>query len=180
MWAQGGFLGFACGESHGSRFFHFQRRADPRIASQRGLSFAGHGFGGGALLQLRTATKKAGGSSANGRDSLPKHLGLKLSDGQQAKVGAMIYKQRGTRLMPGFGVRAGRDGSLHAELPGVVRYETDKRTGRQSVSIQARVQRRRARVAGTPAEDALRRTGMLHCSADQRRHPGGHYEAVGS
>lgn len=108
MWAQGGFLGFACG----------------------------HGFGGGALLQLRTATKKAGGSSANGRDSLPKHLGLKLSDGQQAKVGAMIYKQRGTRLMPGFGVRAGRDGSLHAELPGVVRYETDKRTGRQSVSIQ--------------------------------------------
>jgi len=85
--------------------------------------------------QLRNATKKAAGSTRNGRDSLPKHLGAKLSDGEFAKVGAMIYKQRGTKILPGFGVVSGRDGSLHAELPGVVRYHTDRRRGRQFARI---------------------------------------------
>lgn len=91
------------------------------------------------LHTMRFATKKAGGSSRNGRDSLPKHLGAKLSDGQFAQVGAMIYKQRGTKILPGFGVKAGKNGSLHALVPGVVRYTRDSTTRRQSASIEVRI-----------------------------------------
>lgn len=40
------------------------------------------GGGGLTLLFRRWATKKAGGSTQNGRDSLPKNLGVKKYGGQ--------------------------------------------------------------------------------------------------
>ncbi|MEA2088321.1 MAG: 50S ribosomal protein L27, partial [Patescibacteria group bacterium] len=47
------------------------------------------------------AHKKAGGSSSNIRDSESKRLGVKLHDGQFAKAGSIIIRQRGTKFHPG-------------------------------------------------------------------------------
>lgn len=72
-------------------------------------------------LQL-FASKKGVGSSKNGRDSHAKRLGMKLSDGQTCKAGAIIYRQRGTKVHPGLNVGRGGDDTLFAKLSGVVRY----------------------------------------------------------
>ncbi|KMZ96212.1 50S ribosomal protein L27, partial [Plasmodium vivax North Korean] len=60
------------------------------------------------------ASKKGVGSTKNGRDSAPKYLGVKLSDGQRARAGQIIYRQRGFRIHPGENVGAGRDHTLYA------------------------------------------------------------------
>ena len=69
------------------------------------------------------AHKKGGGSTANGRDSAGRRLGAKLADGQTAKAGAIIYRQRGTRIYPGVNVGMGNDHTLYAKVDGVVKYE---------------------------------------------------------
>ncbi len=69
------------------------------------------------------ASKKAGGSSKNGRDSHSKRLGAKLSDGQYAKAGAIIYRQRGTKVHPGANVGIGGDDTLFAKVSGIVKFE---------------------------------------------------------
>lgn len=66
------------------------------------------------------AHKKAGGTTKNGRDSNPKYLGVKLSDGSLAKIGSIIVRQRGSQIIPGDGVRAGRDYTLFAMKEGKV------------------------------------------------------------
>jgi large subunit ribosomal protein L27 len=53
------------------------------------------------------ATKKAGGSSKNGRDSHSKRLGLKKSGGQAVIPGNIIVRQRGTKFYPGENVGIG-------------------------------------------------------------------------
>lgn len=68
------------------------------------------------------ASKKGVGSTKNGRDSNPKFLGAKLSDGQFAKIGQIIYRQRGNRIYPGKNVGQGTDDTLFALKDGVVRY----------------------------------------------------------
>ncbi len=68
------------------------------------------------------ASKKGVGSTKNGRDSNPKMLGAKLADGQLAKTGQIIYRQRGTRVYPGKNVGKGKDDTLFAKANGVVRY----------------------------------------------------------
>ncbi|MDR2461758.1 MAG: 50S ribosomal protein L27 [Mycoplasmataceae bacterium] len=70
------------------------------------------------------ATKKAGGSTQNGRDSQPKNLGIKLGDGQFAKAGMIIYRQRGTKIYPGMNVGMGKDYTLFAKINGNVKYST--------------------------------------------------------
>ena len=42
------------------------------------------------------ASKKASGSTKNGRDSKSKRLGVKLFGGQKVRPGAIIVRQRGT------------------------------------------------------------------------------------
>ncbi|NLN50469.1 MAG: 50S ribosomal protein L27 [Acholeplasmataceae bacterium] len=69
------------------------------------------------------ASKKGAGSTRNGRDSHSKRLGLKLSDGQYAKAGAIIYRQRGTKVHPGQNVGKGGDDTLFAKISGIVKYE---------------------------------------------------------
>ncbi len=69
------------------------------------------------------ASKKGVGSTKNGRDSESKRLGLKLSDGQYAKAGAIIFRQRGTKIHPGKNVGRGGDDTLFAKVSGVVKYE---------------------------------------------------------
>ena len=76
-------------------------------------------------LQL-FASKKGVGSTKNGRDSQPKFLGAKIGDGQFAKAGQIIYRQRGNRIYPGANVAQGRDHTLFAKVSGIVKYSTFK------------------------------------------------------
>ena len=66
------------------------------------------------------ATKKAGGSSKNNRDSNPKYLGIKVSPGGSAQIGSVLVRQRGSDVLPGKNVSMGRDHTLFAIKNGVV------------------------------------------------------------
>ncbi|MEF9985399.1 MAG: 50S ribosomal protein L27 [Malacoplasma sp.] len=68
------------------------------------------------------ASKKGVGSTKNGRDSNPKYLGAKKSDGQPIKAGQIIYRQRGNRIYPGKNVGQGRDFTLYAKMEGTVKF----------------------------------------------------------
>ncbi len=80
------------------------------------------------------ASKKGTGSSRNGRDSHSKRLGMKLSDGQFATAGSIIYRQRGTKIHPGENVGRGGDDTLFAMINGVIKYERKGRS-RTQVSV---------------------------------------------
>ena len=80
------------------------------------------------------AHKKGGGSTKNGRDSAGRRLGAKLSDGQFAQAGSIIYRQRGTKVHPGHNVGIGKDDTLFCMISGVVKYET-KSQGKKFVSV---------------------------------------------
>lgn len=79
------------------------------------------------------AKTKSGGSSNNGRESHSKRLGQKLSDGQYAKAGAIIFRQRGTKIHPGNNVGIGKDDTLFSLIDGHVKYETKR--NRKFVSV---------------------------------------------
>ena len=72
------------------------------------------------------AHRKAGGSTKLGRDSISKRLGTKVTAGQKVKAGAILVRQRGTRIHPGRNVKKGRDDSLYAIKEGVVKFLTKK------------------------------------------------------
>lgn len=74
------------------------------------------------------ATKKAGGSTKNGRDSNPKYLGIKVNDGETAKAGAILVRQRGTTVIPGKNVGMGKDHTLFALKEGVVELGYKRKT----------------------------------------------------
>lgn len=76
---------------------------------------------------------KAGGSTKNGRDSKAKRLGPKVFDGQVVGAGAIIVRQRGTRIHPGENVGKGSDDTLFATSPGVIKYGS--RNGRRLVDV---------------------------------------------
>ena len=75
------------------------------------------------------AHTKAIGTTQLGRDSLPKYRGVKLSDGQKAKVGSIIVRQTGSSFMAGANVRTGSDYTLYAVKAGTVKYRTTKKLG---------------------------------------------------
>jgi large subunit ribosomal protein L27 len=79
------------------------------------------------------AHKKGAAASRNGRDSESKRLGVKAFGGSTVKAGAIIIRQRGTKIHPGAGVRRGGDDTLFATVPGTVRFHTSG--GRRRVSI---------------------------------------------
>ncbi|UWD34508.1 50S ribosomal protein L27 [Mesomycoplasma molare] len=72
------------------------------------------------------AKTKAGGSTRNGRDSIGRRLGVKLSDGQFATAGAIIFRQRGTKIFPGNNVGRGNDDTLFALIDGYVKFENKR------------------------------------------------------
>ncbi|SEH13939.1 50S ribosomal protein L27 [Thermoleophilum album] len=76
------------------------------------------------------AHKKGLGSSRNGRDSEAKRLGVKVFAGEKVNGGEILVRQRGTPFKPGDGVGIGRDHTLFALRPGIVRF-TRGRRGRQ-------------------------------------------------
>ena len=81
------------------------------------------------------ATKKAGGSTRNGRDSESKRLGVKMYGGQTVKAGNIIVRQRGTEFHPGPNVGMGKDHTLFAKAAGVLKFEVKGAFGRRYVSV---------------------------------------------
>lgn len=73
------------------------------------------------------ATKKAGGSAKNLTDSNPQYLGIKLYAGEKASPGAIIVRQRGTKIMAGKNVGVGSDHTLYAKKEGIVKYGTKRK-----------------------------------------------------
>lgn len=69
---------------------------------------------------------KATGSSRLGRDSESKRLGVKLFEGQSAKPGAIIIRQRGTKFLPGKNVKCGTDYTIYAVAKGLVKFATKR------------------------------------------------------
>ncbi len=70
---------------------------------------------------------KAAGTSRLGRDSRPKYLGVKLFDGQKAKIGSIIVRQRGGKIMPGKNVKMGKDDTLYAIKDGIISFSTKRK-----------------------------------------------------
>ena len=70
------------------------------------------------------AHTKSAGAAKYGRDSQPKYLGVKKSDGEVVKIGDIVIRQRGTKYIPGDGIRRGGDDTLYAIRHGVVKFRT--------------------------------------------------------
>lgn len=80
------------------------------------------------------ASKKAAGSTKNGRDSKSKRLGVKRWGGQSVHAGTIIVRQRGTQFHLGRNVKIGRDHTIYAAIEGQVKFERlDKRRFKVSV-----------------------------------------------
>ncbi len=69
------------------------------------------------------ASKKAGGSTKNGRDSQSKRLGVKRFGGQLVKSGTILIRQRGTKFHLGNNVKMGRDHTIYSIIEGLVKFE---------------------------------------------------------
>lgn len=85
------------------------------------------------------AHKKAQGAAKNLTDSNPKYLGTKLYDGQLAKSGSIIVRQRGTKILPGKMVGLGKDHTLFARKDGVVKFTEKKKMNFDNTSTVRKV-----------------------------------------
>lgn len=80
------------------------------------------------------ASKKAAGSTKNGRDSHSKRLGVKAFGGETVKPGTIIVRQRGTKFHMGVNVKMGRDFTIYSAIDGQVKFERlDKQRSKVSV-----------------------------------------------
>ncbi|MCR5219267.1 50S ribosomal protein L27 [Treponema sp.] len=76
---------------------------------------------------------KGGSGAKNGRDSNPKHLGVKRYGGEAVTAGTVIVRQRGTRIHAGDNVKRGGDDTLFATADGVVQFS--ERMNKKLVSV---------------------------------------------
>ena len=88
---------------------------------------------------------KGGGSTRNGRDSAAKRLGPKVFDGQRVQAGAILVRQRGTKIHPGENVGKGGDDTLFAKIDGLVAYESFGKNHSKVVQGVGRTQGKAAR-----------------------------------
>jgi len=80
------------------------------------------------------ASKKAGGSTKNGRDSRSQRLGVKRFGGEPVRSGTIIVRQRGTQYRLGRNVAIGRDFTIYSLIDGRVKFERFDKT-RVKVSV---------------------------------------------
>ncbi|MBA3733276.1 50S ribosomal protein L27 [Patescibacteria group bacterium] len=73
------------------------------------------------------AHKKSAGTTKNGRDSNPKYLGVKITEGDKAQPGSVIIRQRGTDVLPGKNVGMGKDHTLFALIAGTIKFGTKRK-----------------------------------------------------
>ncbi|KAJ1980738.1 54S ribosomal protein L2 mitochondrial [Dimargaris xerosporica] len=74
------------------------------------------------LQSVRWATKRAGGSTKNNRDSAGRRLGIKKFGDEHVVSGNIIVRQRGLRFHAGENVGVGRDHTLYALTEGYVKF----------------------------------------------------------
>lgn len=84
------------------------------------------------------ASKKAGGSTKNGRDSHSKRLGVKRFGNQLIKAGTIIVRQRGTKFLTGKNVGIGRDHTIFSLIDGLVKFEHESKE-KLKVSVYPKV-----------------------------------------
>lgn len=82
--------------------------------------------------------KKAGSSTALGRDSIAKRLGVKKFDGEIVKKGDVIVKQRGTKFHPGSNVIKGGDDTIQSIKDGKVKFHLVRKTKFNNVQTRDR------------------------------------------
>ncbi len=73
------------------------------------------------------ATKKAGGSTQNGRDSRSKRRGVKRHDGQMVNAGEILIRQKGSWYRSGPNTYVAKDWTIHAAVSGKVMFNKCKR-----------------------------------------------------
>jgi len=76
------------------------------------------------------ASKKAGGSTRNGRDSNPQYRGVKKFGGEHVIPGNIIVRQVGNKYHAGAGVGCGKDYTLFALSEGSVSFRVGARNKR--------------------------------------------------
>lgn len=105
------------------------------LRSDINLRLTPHSLTPGLQTQIRTATKRGGGSSKNGRDSAGKRLGhkkftseftlqLALMVDEYVLPGQILHRQRGSEFHAGQNVGMGKDFTLYATEPGYVKFYT--------------------------------------------------------
>ena len=85
------------------------------------------------------AHKKSAGTTKNGRDSNPKYLGVKITEGDLAQAGSIIIRQRGTDVLPGKNVSMGKDHTIFALVPGKVKFGTKRKTHFDNTTVRKKV-----------------------------------------
>lgn len=85
------------------------------------------------------AHKKAAGSSKNGRDSNPRYLGVKINDGEMAKTGQIILRQKGRDTFAGQNIGVGKDHTLFALKDGVVVFGTKRKNNFDSTTTRRNI-----------------------------------------
>jgi large subunit ribosomal protein L27 len=85
------------------------------------------------------AHTKAGGTAKNLRDSNPKYLGVKRSDGASVATGEVIVRQRGTKILPGRNIGIGTDHTLFSLVTGIVKFRTTRKTDFDGRSNRRRI-----------------------------------------
>ncbi|MDB4978011.1 MAG: large subunit ribosomal protein [Candidatus Peribacteria bacterium] len=68
------------------------------------------------------AHKKAGGATSNGRDSVAKRRGVKRFGGETVTAGEILIRQKGFWYRPGENTYLGKDWTIHATVPGTVKF----------------------------------------------------------
>ena len=87
------------------------------------------------LTSTRLATKKAGGSTKNGRDSPGQRLGVKKFGGEAVGSGNILIRQRGAKVKSGENTKMGRDHTIYAVAPGWVHFRYNKFKKFQTISV---------------------------------------------
>ena len=87
------------------------------------------------LQQVRSATKKAGGSTRNGRDSPGQRLGVKKFGGEVVNPGNIIIRQRGKKYHSGEATQMGRDHTIYAMTSGYVKFVYNRLKKHQIVTV---------------------------------------------
>lgn len=77
--------------------------------------------------------KKAAGKLKQQVRPQPKFLGIKVADGEKVGIGSILVRQRGTRYLPGDGVKVAKDHSLFAVADGTVRF--GNKLGKKKISV---------------------------------------------
>lgn len=81
------------------------------------------------------ATKKAGGSTRNGRDSQPKYRCVKRYGGESVTAGSIIVTQCGTLANAGENTYVSRTHTIHAKVNGTVSFKVCGRKKRLTVFV---------------------------------------------